>query len=452
MDKNCFLHGDTARTLYAEITALPIVDYHSHLLPCEICEDRPFSGLAELWLAHDHYKWRLMRTCGISERCITGDAPWEEKFRCYAAAIGQAAGHPLYHWTHMELARYFGIEEPLCAESVDRIRKRADELICAQALSPRKILQKERVEVLCTTDGVADTLAWHERLTAEDKLKVRVLPTFRTDDILCADRPGYPQTIGRLSRAAGVPVTDLESLRDALSRRLAAFTALGCRLSDLGIPLFPDRIADDAEADATLRRAIAGEAPNRQALSGLLGNLYLFLGGLYRSYGMTAQWHLAVTRNPNTRLYALAGADCGGDCMGAPLDGDALIHMLDAMEQAGALPQTILYSLEPSGIERMASVAASFPGVRCGAAWWFCDHKRGIRRQLEVYAESAMLGTFPGMLTDSRSFLSYVRHDYFRRLLCDLVGAWVDDGEYDRAAAAPLVRRLCYDNAKELLG
>ena len=289
------------------------------------------------------------------------------------------------------------------------------------------------------------------RLAADGSLPTRVLPTFRTDDILRADRPGYPAVLQRLSETSGVPVTDLDTLRDALLRRLDAFAAAGCRMSDVGIPLFPDRIADDAEADATLRRAAAGEAPERGALSGLIGNLTLFLGAQYRRHGMTAQWHLAVTRDASTRLYARCGADCGGDCVGAPVDGGALIRMLDALEQADALPRTILYSLEPSGIERMASIAAAFPGVRCGAAWWFCDHKRGIRRQLEVYAENAALGTFPGMLTDSRSFLSYVRHDYFRRVLCSLAGEWVDGGEYDAAAAHTLVRRLCYDNAKEML-
>lgn len=451
MDNDLFLTGTAAHALYAEAATLPIADYHCHLSPREIWEDRPFSGLAELWLAHDHYKWRLMRTCGIDEQFITGDAPWDEKFRRYAAAIEQAAGHPLYHWTHMELSRYFGIDEPLCTESADRIRRRADEQIRAASLSSRKLLQNERVEVLCTTDAVEDDLTWHMRLAADGSLPTRVLPTFRTDDILRADRPGYPAVLQRLSETSGVPVTDLDTLRDALLRRLDAFAAAGCRMSDVGIPLFPDRIADDAEADATLRRAAAGEAPERGALSGLIGNLTLFLGAQYRRHGMTAQWHLAVTRDASTRLYARCGADCGGDCVGAPVDGGALIRMLDTLEQADALPRTILYSLEPSGIERMASIAAAFPGVRCGAAWWFCDHKRGIRRQLEVYAENAALGTFPGMLTDSRSFLSYVRHDYFRRVLCSLAGEWVDGGEYDAAAAHTLVRRLCYDNAKEML-
>lgn len=446
------LSSPTAHRLFETVKELPIVDYHCHLSPKEIWEDEPFSDIGQLWLAADHYKWRLMRTAGIAEHYITGAASRQEKFCRYAEAVSLAPGHPLYHWSHMELSRYFGISEPLNAATAPAIWEQANHRICEQALSPRKLLAMSRVETVCTTDDIADDLQYHRLLREDASLGVRVLPSFRYDNVLLIRREGYAAYIQRLAVAADTEITDLASLIEAVRRRLAYFVSLGCRVTDVGIPDFPDRVADADEADRTLRAALAGQPVDDAAYSGFLGYMFCFFGHLFCQNGLVMQWHLSPLRNANTPMFEALGADCGGDCVGDAVSGTALAAMLDAIHRDGGLPATILYTLNPSNAAQMASIAAAFPGVRCGAAWWFCDHKRGITEQLCTIAENGALGTFPGMLTDSRSFLSYARHEYFRRILCDLVGGWVEAGEYDMQAAEVLVRRLCYENTKTLIG
>lgn len=450
MTDRMFLTTPAAVRLYDGVKELPIVDYHCHLSPAEIAADRPFETIGELWLGGDHYKWRLMREAGIEERLITGDAPWREKFIAFASALEKAPGSPLYHWAAMELARYFGITTPLSAATAAEIYEAANRVIREEKLSPVALLKRERVEAVCTTDDPADPLTYHEQIAASD-CPVRVLPSFRTDRLLQFARPAYTAYLERFGAAAGVEITDLGSLKEAILRRLDDFTAHGCRFTDVGIPDFPDRVAPESEADRTFGRILAGQTVPPEAAHGLLGYLYRFLGSAYRERNLVMQWHLSVIRNANTALFEAQGPDRGGDCVGDPVPGADIVRMLDAIEQNGGLPETILYTLNESNAAQIASIAGSFRRVRSGAAWWFCDHKRGIERQLSVIAENSPLGCFAGMLTDSRSFLSYARHDYFRRILCDFLGKAVEAGEFPEESAAAAARAVSYENASALI-
>lgn len=450
MQETYMLTTQTACGLYAAVRNLPIVDYHCHLSPKEIFEDVPFADIGELWLAADHYKWRLMRSAGVGEEFITGNAPWREKFVKYCEALEFAAGNPLYHWSHMELSQFFGIDLPINARNAATLWERANAVIAEKKLSPRRLLAQSNVEMICTTDDPADDLIWHKRLRDEGRL--RVLPSFRTDNLLLARQAGYAEYIRRLGQAAETPICDLASLKRAISVRLDAFCALGCRCADVGIPYFPNRIAAEREADGTFRALLAGREVTDAEYMGFLGNLHVSLARLYREKNILSQWHTAVVRNANSVLMKTAGADSGGDCVGNALNGSDLITLLDAINTDCGLPNTVLYSLNEANIAQLASIAGSFPNVRCGAAWWFCDHRRGIEKQLRVIAENGCLGGFYGMLTDSRSFLSYARHDYFRRILCDLIGGWVENGEYDAGSAERLAAKICYYNIKETVG
>ena len=437
--------------IYETVKDLPIIDYHCHLSPKEIYEDKPFENIAEMWLAGDHYKWRLMRTAGIDEYYITGGASWREKFLSYAKALEYAAGNPLYHWSHMELSQFFGIDDTLTAENADKIYDRANEYIKKNNLSPRMLIKQSGVEALCTTDDITDSLEFHRKLSAED-YEVKVLPSFRTDNLLLILRQGYAEYIAKLSEASGTEISDLASLKAAVEKRLEFFAGNGCKFTDVGIPFFPAGAAGEADADRTFKAALKGKEISGADYSAFIGNMYLFLAGLYKRRGLVMQLHLAVYRNANSTLFESLGADCGVDCVGDPISGTALIKMLDAINKKSGMPDTVIYTLNPSCAEQIASVAGAFPNVRCGAAWWFCDHKRGIRQEMEIIAENASLGAFLGMLTDSRSFLSYARHDYFRRILSDMLGDWVTAGEYDREAAYKLAEKIAYKNIKELAG
>lgn len=452
MKKTIFLQSDCAQALYESVADLPIVDYHCHLSPQEIYEDLPYDNIGQIWLGGDHYKWRLMRTAGVDEYFITGDAPWQEKFRKYASALEFAAGNPLYHWSHMELAQFFGINDSLTAARADSIWEQANAYIQKTKMSPRKLIADSRVETICTTDDIVDDLCWHQKLREDKNFHVRVLPSFRTDNLLLMRRDGYGAYLDKLEAVSDVKIDSLAQLKQAVINRLDFFVENGCRFTDVGIPFFPNAIADDAQADATFCKILAGEAVADCDYLALVGNLYVFLGVEYRKRNLVMQWHLSVLRNTNTNLFAARGGDVGCDCVGDAVPGAHLASLLDAIDARGGLPQTILYTLCESSAAQMASIAGAFQNVRCGAAWWFCDHKRGIENQIDVIAENSCLGTFLGMLTDSRSFLSYARHDYFRRILCNKIAQWVDGGEYEAESAQALAKKICYENSKEIIG
>jgi len=454
MHKSYLIGSEAGKRLYAAVADMPIIDYHCHLSPKEIYEDAVFDNIGQIWLAYDHYKWRLMRSFGVDERYITGNAPWRDKFQKYAETIALAAGNALYHWTAMELDLYFGIDTPLNGDTAEDIWQRANAVIAKKQLSPRKMIALAKVEYIATTDDIADDPAYHGKLRSDASFPAAVTPSFRTDNLLLIRREGYVEYIKKLSGISDIDISDLSSLKEAVCRRLDVFCDNGCMFTDIGIEHFPPSIGTEEQADAAFAKALQNVHITDSEYDGFLGYMYLFLAGEYRKRNLVMQWHLAVKRNANTALFENAGADCGGDCMGDAVPTAHIIAMLDAVNTVclGDMPKTILYALNPAMCPALAAAAASFPNVLCGAAWWFCDNKRGIIDQIQTVAESGHIGAFLGMLTDSRSFLSYARHDFFRRIFCGIVGEWVDRGEFaDDENAVRLARRVCYDNIKAII-
>ncbi len=450
MDKNYILQSNSGFKLYEKNRDLPIFDYHCHLSPKEIYEDREFSDIGEMFLGGDHYKWRLMRCFGIDEEFITGSAPMREKFRKYAAALETAASNPLYYWTKMELSIYFGIDEPLNPDTADEIYDKANEKIKKEHISPRKLIEGSNVRYIATTDDICDDLSWHEKLKNE-ALSFTVAPSFRTDRILSINKPGTKQMMDGLSEVSGINVTDLESFKSALCSRMDYFKEHGCRFSDVGLPFFPDRIYSSTEADAVFCKALSDGTITEEEYSGFLGHIYRFLGGEYKKRDMVMQMHLGVWRNANTKLFERCGADAGGDCMGEDITPSQLIRLLDSMNMDDALPITVLYALKPGLYPILCNVASSYKGCITGTAWWFCDNKRGIEEQIKTLCEQGHIGKFLGMLTDSRSFLSYARHDFFRRIFCNVIGELCDKGEFDEKAAEKLTEAVFCGNISTLI-
>lgn len=444
--------NDIAERIYKNIKDLPIVDYHCHLSAKEIYEDKQFENIGEMWLGADHYKWRLMRTAGVDERYITGDADWREKFIKYVSVLEYAAGNPLYGWSHMELSRFFDISTNITAENAEEIYSEANRYIERNSLSPRKIIEKSRVEVICTTDDIIDSLDYHKKLEEDITFKTKICPSFRTDNLMLVKADGYKMYINRLSETSGIRIDDLKSLKSAVSRRLDYFCENGCKFADVGIEHFPDRIANDEEADAFFKSVLEDKPVSFEEYMGFIGNMYLFLASEYKKRKIVMQLHLSVLRNVNSNMYKLKGTDCGCDCVGDAIKAESLTALLDAINRSCGMPKMIIYTLNPSNAEQIASVAGAFVNIQCGAAWWFCDHKRGIRKEINVIAENSSLGNFLGMLTDSRSFLSYVRHDYFRRILSNVLGEWVERGEYDETSSIKLAEKVSYYNAREVFG
>ena len=448
MGKDFLLNSEAAVRMYEAAEKMPIFDWHCHLSPKEIYENKEPADIAELWLGGDHYKWRVMRSCGIEEKYITGkDTIGYEKFKAFASCMPSLIGNPMYHWCHLELRRYFGIEDILNAESADAIWEKANAAIKAGGFTPRELIAKSNVACVCTTDDPADSLEYHKIIAADSTFGTKVVPSFRPDKALLFTAPGYPEYMKKLETSAGIAVDSLDALCAALEARAAYFKANGCIYTDVGIADFPRRVAGKKEAAETFASVLSGKSVTDAEKDGLLGYLFVFLGGLYRKYNFVMQWHLGAVRNPNSALYAKLGPDCGCDCVGLPIDTDAVLRVLDAIESAGGLPRTVLYSLNKSSVDALCSVAGSFRGVSIGAAWWFNDHRQGILDALGSIASVGHLGSFRGMLTDSRSFLSYVRHDYFRRLLAEFLAEQYATGECaDEETLLALMKRISYEN------
>ncbi len=431
------LSSGSAKEIYGEVKDLPIVDYHCHLDQNKIKADAKFSDIGQLWLAGDHYKWRAMRLCGVSEEYITGGASYHDKFVKYAEIVPQLAGNPLYYWTHMELSQVFGISEPLNGESAERIYKQANERL--KDISVGTLLKQYKVEYVATTDDPCDDLTAHGKYG-----NTVVAPTFRPDRLLSLDG-AY---LKRLGEVAGYEITTLSALLRAAEARLQYFVAHGCRISDHGFLKFPSRYPSRAEAERLFLRREGLSAAERE---GLFGYLLVGLAKLYKKYGVVMQLHFAVTRNVNAEMFKQCGADAGFDVIA---DGSRIEDVIEFFRQLtdDERPETILYTLNDSHLSALAALTGAFRHVKMGAAWWFNDTVQGIRKNLSVIAEYSALGTNYGMLTDSRSFSSYARFDFFRRILSDYLGDLVEKGEYDKAAAKELARNVCYFNIKKTLG
>lgn len=453
MDADFLLDNQTARTLYDRVAARqPIFDFHCHLSPQEIDENKTFYNLTQLWLAGDHYKWRLMRMAGIDERLITGDAPEKEKFLAFAACLPAFIGNPVYQWAHLELKKYFGITLPISADTAEEIwaqtlAQMADGHFCA-----RELIRSSNVEAVVTTDDPADDLHFHRRMRSEIT-DFRVLPCFRADNVIHIENAGFRAYIERLGAAAQVEIRDLDSLWEAISRRLDFFVENGAVAADMSLTDFPGKGTPEL-AERALQKALAGGMPDGDEIEAYQFHLLAFIGAALAERGMVWQLHCGVLRNLNHMLFQKIGPDCGCDSVGNIINIEHAAALFDAVEQDTGLPRTMVYTLNPGAYYPIATLLGDFAGktrgrLQLGAAWWFLDHADGIREQLRIAALTGSLGYFNGMLTDSRSFVSYARHDYFRRVLCSVIGEWVEQGLYpnDPAALDTLIEDICHRNA-----
>lgn len=450
------LTNETSRRLFHEYAKdLPIIDYHNHLNPQEILEDYNYKNITELWLGSDHYKWRAMRANGIDEDLITGEAGDKEKFAAWAGTVPNMLGNPLYHWTHLELARFFNIDELLSPKNEGDIYEKANEIIRSGKLSARKILEDQKVEFVGTTDDPADSLDTHKKIR-ESGLEVTVSPSFRPDNGLAIEKSTFPDWLNKLSKVAGQNIDSFEGLTDALNARIDAFDELGCRSSDHGINEMFFRECSKEEATDIFSRRVQGEQPSQEETEKFKTYLLVWLGKKYAEKGWVMQLHIGPLRNNNTQMFQKAGPDSGFDSMGDAPVAEALSRFLDALEKTGELPKTVLYTLNPRDNIIMASMAGNFqnadiPGkVQFGTAWWFNDHYDGMFDQMKTLASTGLLKHFIGMLTDSRSMLSFTRHEYFRRILCEMLGKWAEKGHVpkDIDLLGEYVTSICYTNAK----
>lgn len=459
LDKDFLLTTKTAQKLYFEQAAdLPIIDYHCHVSPREIYEDKRFENITEIWLGGDHYKWRLMRSNGVDEYYITGDAPAKEKFFKFAEMLPKAIGNPMYHWCHLELKKYFGYEGTLSKDTAEEVWTLCNEKL--KNMSARSIISSSNVAFIGTTDDPIDSLEYHKLLARDESFKTVVAPSFRPDKALNIDKAGWKEYIAKLSEVSGVDIKDLPSLKEALGLRIKFFAENGCRASDHGLDKMVYAEAQESEINALIARGLSGETVTANEAEALKTELLVFCAKEYAKLGWVMQLHYNCMRNPNTKMFGKLGADTGFDCIGPDNGSRKLAALLDRLTLEDSLPKTIIYSLDASDNSFIDTLIGAFQGTECcgkiqhGSAWWFNDNKQGMRDQLISLANLSLLGNFVGMLTDSRSFLSYTRHEYFRRILCDLIGQWVENGEYpnDENTLAEIVCGICYNNAKNYFG
>jgi glucuronate isomerase len=455
------LSNKTARRLYHEFAeSQPILDYHCHLPPAAIAQNRQFANLWEIWLEGDHYKWRAMRANGVAERYCTGDAAPREKFLAWAHTVPHTLRNPLYHWTHLELKRYFGIDELLDESTGPRIWERANACLAGDDLRGHGILQRFQVTALCTTDDPADDLTAHEAIRASG-LRTRVYPAFRPDKALNVDHPEvFNAWLNRLEQSANVDIGSLADLNSALRRRHDAFHAFGARLSDHGLNQCYASDCTDAEAANIFDKARSGRAANPDEHAQFASYMMLFFGRLDAEKGWVKQLHLGAYRAANTRALANIGPDTGFDSMGDWPQVAALGAYLDRLESENALPKMIIYNVNPVDNYPFATMIGNFQDgatagkIQYGSAWWFLDQKEGMEWQINALSNTGLLARFVGMLTDSRSFMSYPRHEYFRRVLCNLLGADIENGLIPDCddLVGPMIQNICYNSAREYLG
>ena len=457
------LYNDTARELYHEHAAsMPIFDYHCHLPPDEIAEDRQFENLARIWLGSDHYKWRAMRTNGVDERYVTGKASDREKFQAWAETVPHTIGNPLYHWSHLELIRGFGIDDRLLnGETAEGIWNETREMLGRPELSTRGLLRKMNVRAVVTTDDPADDLRYHEQMAKDSSLEVTVAPGFRPDKVLACDDPErFNAYVDSLEKAAGQSVGSFDALKQVLERRVEYFHERGARLSDHALQVPVATPASEGEVSRVFDKVRAGGAPTREEADAFRTAVLYHLGTLYAERGWTMQLHIGAQRNNNTRMFRSLGPDTGFDSMADGLIAAPLARFLDMLDAEQKLPKTVIYILNPRDNEMMASMIGNFqdgsvPGkMQFGPAWWFNDQKYGMEWHMKALANMGLLSRFIGMLTDSRSFLSFPRHEYFRRILCNMLGDWVESGQAprDMELLGGMVRDISWNNAVNYFG
>lgn len=461
ISEDFLLTTEAARRLYHEhAERMPIFDYHCHLNPKEIYDNKQFADIGEAWLAGDHYKWRVMRANAVPEKYVTGDASYREKFDRFAAVMPTLIGNPIYHWSHLELKRFFGIDELLNTQTADQIWDCANSKLQSAQGTARALIAESNVRALCTTDDPIDDLQYHRLLAQDQSFHTKVLPTFRPEKALNIADPGYPAYMQKLGAAANVYIRTIDDVKQALSNRIDYFASCGCRLSDhsFGSPDFT--VWDESAAEEAMQKALKGEALLDYEVAAYQSFLMDFLGEQYSNHGWTMQLHIGAIRNLNTKLYRALGADVGGDAIGDVVSAASLAALLDRMAVRDKLPKTILYTLNAADNDKLIAAAGCFQDestagkVQFGSAWWFNDHYDGMTAQIKSLANIGVLSRFVGMLTDSRSFLSYPRHEYFRRILCEVVGGWIDRGmapeDYD--GIGQMIEDICFNNVWNYIG
>jgi len=461
MDENFLLHTDTAKILYHEHGAkMPIIDYHCHINPAEIMENRQFENITQAWLGADHYKWRLIRAMGVEEQHVTGSATDREKFQKFAETLPKCIGSPIYHWTHLELKRYFGSDLVISGDTAQEIWDLTAAKLKNEALRVRGIIAQSNVQAIGTTDDPIDALPFHKALREDATNPLVVSPTMRPDKAINIHKAGFPAYIVQLAEAAGVQIETMDDLKHALLKRIDFFDSMGCKASDHGLDHVPYRLMGEAELEACFQKGLAGEAFTAEECEAFQTDLMLFFGRAFAERGWVMQLHYGVQRSCNDVMFDRLGPDTGFDAIGMRNCGREIVGFLNALERENALPKTILYSINSHDDAMLETIIGCFQGggvrgkLQHGVPWWFNDTKHGMESQLVSLASLGVLGTFIGMLTDSRSFLSYTRHEYFRRILCNQIGLWVESGEYPRdlPVLGELVEDISYRNAARYFG
>lgn len=452
------LSNDVSRNLYHKYAEkMPIADYHCHLSPREIAEDTLFENITQLWLKGDHYKWRLMRNAGIDEEYITGDADDREKFRKWIYVLERSIGNPIYHWCHLELKKYFHFEDVVSLERADEIYDMCNRIISEEHLSARKLIEMSDVTVLCTTDSPEDELIWHEKLREDETFNVKVLPAYRPDRILQIGAEDYADYIINLGKRYCIDIKTFNDLVDVLDRSVEYFNAKGCRTADHGIEKIPFRKADRSEASAIFSKALAGASVTEVESEYFQTEVLTQLAMLYSKYGWVMQLHYGAERNVNTSMFERLGPDTGYDCIANTGCGQKLAAFMNHLETSCCLPKTIIYSLNPIDNDAIDTICGCYSEtgvkgkVQHGSAWWFNDSYNGMTEHMKCLASKGMIANFVGMLTDSRSFLSYTRHDYFRRILCEVLSQWVVNNQfpYNEKLLGEIVQDISYNNTIE---
>jgi glucuronate isomerase len=461
LDEDFLLQTDSARTLYHEFAKqMPIIDYHNHLPPDQIVADKTFENLTQIWLYGDHYKWRAMRTNGIHENYCTGAASDYEKFEKWAETVPYTLRNPLYHWTHLELQRYFDVHEVLNPKSARHIYDECSEKLRTPDYSVRNLLRKMNVEVVCTTDDPLDTLEYHQQLATEGTFEIQMRPAFRPDKFILIGNANFATYLQKLGAIVGFEINRYDDLTKALRLRADFFASLGCKLSDHGLEQIYAADFTPEAADNILQKALAGQALSQNDILVYQSAILHFLGTMYHELGWTQQFHLGALRNNNARALRLLGPDTGWDSIGDWSQAMALSKFLGRLDEYDQLAKTIIYNLNPADNEVIATMIGNFNDgsiagkVQFGSGWWFLDQKDGMEKQITALSNMGLLSRFVGMLTDSRSFLSFPRHEYFRRILCNMFGNDIENGEIpsDMEWVGQVVQNICYNNAKQYFG
>jgi len=456
LDKDFLLSTETAKELFHKHAAKkPIVDYHCHLSPKEIAQDRQFENINQMWLEGDHYKWRQMRSNGIEEKYITGSESPREKFQKWAETLERAIGNPLHHWSHLELRKYFGYEGVLNSETAEKVWKLCNKKLQEKSMSARGIIKQSGVKVICTTDDPTDTLEWHQKIKEDKSFDVQVIPAWRPDKALNIEQPIFVDYINRFSKASGINIVSFADFKKAFKKRLEFFISLGCRATDHAIEYIAYVPYSEKEVEEIFEKRLKGGAISKEEELKYKTAFMIFAGREYHKNGLVMELHYGCKRNNNTLVFDKYGPDMGYDCINNFAPSAQIADLLNALSFTEQLPKTIIFSLNPNDNAAIGSIIGCFQEgpalskIQQGSAWWFNDHKVGMIDQLTSLANLGILSNFVGMLTDSRSFLSYARHDYFRRILCDLIGGWVENGEYpyDIKMLSKIISDISYDNA-----